>query len=63
MAVAGDTFEREEDLEDAALWRDVAGSEDPEKQQLSRLNLFIYLLAKYGDKFHKDLYLLAESGY
>ena len=32
VAIAGDTFEREEDLEDASLWRDVAGSEDPNKQ-------------------------------
>ena len=32
VAVAGDTFEREEDLVDVSLWRDVAGSEDPEKQ-------------------------------
>ena len=39
VAVAGDTFEREEDIEDAALWRDVAGSEDPEKQERSRARL------------------------
>ena len=32
VAIAGDTFEREEDLEDVSLWRDVAGSEDPKKQ-------------------------------
>ena len=39
VAIAGDTFEREEDLDDASLWRDVAGSEDPKKQEQSRAKL------------------------
>ena len=39
VAIAGDTFEREEDLEDSSLWRDVAGSEDPNKQAFDFFSL------------------------
>ena len=36
--VAGDTFEKEEDLEDESIWKE-AGSENEDLQQKSRKNI------------------------
>jgi glyoxylase-like metal-dependent hydrolase (beta-lactamase superfamily II) len=54
VAIAGDTFEREEDISDPSLWRDVAGSEDPAKQEESRkrlLDMADYIVPGHGPMF------------
>ncbi|KAG7310937.1 hypothetical protein JYU34_003777 [Plutella xylostella] len=38
VAIAGDLFERQEDIEDSNLWLD-AGSEDPDQQRKNRLSV------------------------
>ena len=39
VVIAGDLFEREEDLVDEKLWKDIAGSEDPKLQKENRENI------------------------
>ncbi|XP_054287229.1 metallo-beta-lactamase domain-containing protein 1-like isoform X2 [Macrosteles quadrilineatus] len=50
----GDLFEREEDLEDPELWRTVAGSQSPERQEENRnkvLRLANYIVPGHGPMF------------
>ncbi|XP_054287228.1 metallo-beta-lactamase domain-containing protein 1-like isoform X1 [Macrosteles quadrilineatus] len=54
VAVVGDLFEREEDLEDPELWRTVAGSQSPERQEENRnkvLRLANYIVPGHGPMF------------
>ena len=54
VVVAGDTFEREEDIEDAYLWRAIGGSEDPDKQEQSRRTILLmadFIVPGHGPMF------------
>ncbi|XP_046659472.1 metallo-beta-lactamase domain-containing protein 1 [Homalodisca vitripennis] len=54
VAVAGDLFEREEDLNDPSLWRETAGSQFPDKQEANRnkiLALVDYIVPGHGPMF------------
>ena len=53
VIVAGDTFEKEEDIKDESLWI-LAGSEDQEKQRQSRNNILKeadYIIPGHGPMF------------
>ena len=53
IVVAGDTFEKEEDLEDDNIWK-LAGSENEELQQKSReeiLAMADFIVPGHGPKF------------
>ncbi|XP_065576249.1 uncharacterized protein LOC136037415 isoform X3 [Artemia franciscana] len=53
VVVAGDIFEREEDIEDQTIWRS-AGSTDPQRQERSRLQLAEladYIIPGHGPMF------------
>ena len=54
VVVAGDLFEREEDLKDDTIWREIAGSEDETKQEYHRkevLNIADYVIPGHGPMF------------
>ena len=54
IVIAGDLFEREEDLYNQKLWKDVAGSEDPELQKQHRatvLELADFIIPGHGKMF------------
>lgn len=54
VAVVGDLFEREQDIEDEKLWLEVAGSECPEKQRKNRkyiLEMADYIVPGHGPMF------------
>jgi glyoxylase-like metal-dependent hydrolase (beta-lactamase superfamily II) len=58
VAVTGDLFEREEDLTDPSLWRDLGGSENPELQQANRekiLAIADYIVPGHGPMFKNIL--------
>lgn len=42
IAIAGDLFEKEEDISDPSIWRYIAGSDDPEKQERNRNKLLLH---------------------
>uniref|UniRef100_T1JM42 Metallo-beta-lactamase domain-containing protein 1 n=1 Tax=Strigamia maritima TaxID=126957 RepID=T1JM42_STRMM len=54
VAVVGDLFEREDDLDDPALWREIAGSENPKLQEKNR-NMILrkaqYIIPGHGPMF------------
>ncbi|RWS31444.1 Metallo-beta-lactamase domain-containing protein 1-like protein [Leptotrombidium deliense] len=53
VAVVGDLFEKEEDVNDASIWKD-AGSESPEKQESNRatiLQISDYIVPGHGPMF------------
>lgn len=53
VVVAGDLFEKEEDLNDESIWLD-AGSEDAAKQRISRaavLRIADFIVPGHGDMF------------
>ena len=57
VIVAGDTFEKEEDLRDDSLWIS-AGTEDEEKQRQSRNKILFdadYIIPGHGPMF-KNIY-------
>ncbi len=54
VAIVGDLFEREEDIEQPELWKVTAGSEDEKKQEESRkkvLNIADYIVPGHGPIF------------
>lgn len=51
---SGDLFEKEEDLTNPSLWRDIAGSEDPVQQEANRnkvLAIADYIIPGHGYMF------------
>uniref|UniRef100_A0A8D8WDH3 Metallo-beta-lactamase domain-containing protein 1 n=1 Tax=Cacopsylla melanoneura TaxID=428564 RepID=A0A8D8WDH3_9HEMI len=59
IAIAGDLFEREEDLLDDTIWLELAGSEDDELQRTNRNK--ILLLADYIVPGHGPMFKVTES--
>lgn len=59
VAVAGDLFERQEDLKDETLWLEVAGSEDEDLQRGNRLK--ILKLADYIVPGHGPMFKVTED--
>ncbi|XP_042240850.1 metallo-beta-lactamase domain-containing protein 1-like [Homarus americanus] len=54
VVVAGDLFEREEDIADPSLWKYIAGSEDPESQEKHRNEVLLladYIIPGHGPMF------------
>uniref|UniRef100_A0A1B6MPN7 Metallo-beta-lactamase domain-containing protein n=1 Tax=Graphocephala atropunctata TaxID=36148 RepID=A0A1B6MPN7_9HEMI len=54
VAVTGDLFEREEDLSEPSLWREVAGSQFPDKQETNRNKILAvadYIVPGHGPMF------------
>ncbi|XP_013772181.1 metallo-beta-lactamase domain-containing protein 1-like [Limulus polyphemus] len=54
VVIAGDLFERKEDIKDISLWRDIAGSENPNLQLQSRehvLSIADYIIPGHGPMF------------
>ncbi|XP_076348525.1 metallo-beta-lactamase domain-containing protein 1-like isoform X2 [Tachypleus tridentatus] len=54
VVIAGDLFEREEDIKDPSLWREIAGSENPKLQLQSRervLDIADYIIPGHGPMF------------
>ena len=54
IVIAGDLFEREEDLLNEKLWKDIAGSEAPELQKQHRatvLELADFIIPGHGKMF------------
>ena len=54
IVIAGDLFEREEDLFNEKLWKDIAGSEAPELQKQHRatvLELADFIIPGHGKMF------------
>lgn len=56
VAIAGDLFERQQDIEDERLWLE-AGSEDPRAQRIHRAriaNLAAWIIPGHGGPFQVD---------
>lgn len=54
MFIKGDLFEREEDLANPKLWKEIAGSEDPIKQEENRNKVIAfanYIIPGHGPMF------------
>lgn len=54
VAITGDLFEREEDLEDPSIWREIGGSEQPQLQEKNRtkiIKLADYIVPGHGPMF------------
>jgi len=54
VAVTGDLFEREADIEFPQLWRETAGSKDPETQEKNRKKILMmadYIVPGHGHMF------------
>lgn len=54
VVIAGDLFEREEDIFDPSLWKYVAGSEKPEEQEKHRNEMLLlgdYIIPGHGPMF------------
>lgn len=54
VVIAGDLFERKEDIEDPKLWKEIAGSENPTLQFLNRqlvLDMADYIIPGHGPMF------------
>ena len=57
VVVAGDTFEKEEDIEDESIWK-LAGSEDEQKQIKSRseiLEIADFIIPGHGPMFRNKI--------
>lgn len=59
VVIAGDLFEREEDIADPSLWRHTAGSENPETQEKHRNK--VLLLADYIVPGHGPMFKVTEA--
>lgn len=54
VVIAGDLFEREEDIADPSLWKYVAGSENPDNQEIHRNKVLLladYIVPGHGPMF------------
>ncbi|XP_045592201.2 metallo-beta-lactamase domain-containing protein 1 [Procambarus clarkii] len=54
VVIAGDLFEREEDIADPSLWKYIAGSENPESQEKNRNKVLViadYIIPGHGPMF------------
>ncbi|XP_069678182.1 metallo-beta-lactamase domain-containing protein 1 isoform X1 [Periplaneta americana] len=54
IAITGDLFEREEDIADPSIWKYIAGSSDPEKQEQNRnkiLQIADWIVPGHGPMF------------
>lgn len=64
VAITGDLFEREEDLTDDTLWRNLGGSEQPEVQQQSRARILAiadHIIPGHGPMFRNTLKQAAST--
>uniref|UniRef100_A0A0P4VUS7 Metallo-beta-lactamase domain-containing protein 1 n=1 Tax=Scylla olivacea TaxID=85551 RepID=A0A0P4VUS7_SCYOL len=59
VVIAGDLFEREEDISDSSLWRYTAGSENPETQEKHRNE--VILLADHIVPGHGPMFRVTED--
>lgn len=65
VAVTGDLFEREEDLTDPSLWRNLGGSEQPELQQANRekiLAIADHIIPGHGPMFRNPYKINVAAG-
>ncbi|XP_023244512.1 metallo-beta-lactamase domain-containing protein 1-like [Centruroides sculpturatus] len=54
VVIAGDLFERKEDIQEPSLWREIAGSENPKLQLINRqriLDMADYIIPGHGPMF------------